>query len=575
MAKRRLVVRSDDAGQFFLLIDGDTVTVGGARADASTVLQHLRVVNVHCVLEVEGDHVSVRNDEPAGPGTPREMRPNEVHHANGSELCLQGAAAPTLLEEPGLAPIEEPAAPVAAAPAQQGPRLKKRLLVIDGADQGQVFVLPDTGSVTLGKDRKYADIILHDLYVARNHCRLRIAGDKVEVIDDDAHGMQINGKKVNRQDLGLGDVLRIGNTHMRLEAVVAGEEFAKIAGAGAAPAAADEDDEPIELTVVEEGAEEEDAEEEDVEEEETLPANASEPVRLLHAWRVKLAGLSGQTFGHYKLGDVLGRGRCGVVFRADDVKTSQPVALKVFSPQFPQGNEELQRFAAGMKGLLPLRHPNLVALLGAGKTGTYTWVAREFVEGESVARVIRRLARRGQFDEGRACRVAVHVARALEFARQQRLRHGKINPANVLIRKSNQVVKLADLMLGSVLQGSQLGRAVLEHRPAAELGYLAPEQADPGAFVDELSDTYGLGAVVYGLLTGRAPFVGDTADEVLEQLRGSARAPRLSTLNPEVPPALEQVVMKMIARRQEDRYQTPAELLADLKPVVAELGVEA
>jgi hypothetical protein len=566
MSKRRLVVRSDDAGQFFLLIDGDTVTVGGARANASTILQNLRVLHVHCVLEVEGDEVTVRNDEPDAPGTPREMRPGEVHHSNGSELCLQGVAA--------AAPESRPAAE-APAPAQTGPRLKKRLLVIDGADQGQVFVLPDTGTVSLGKDRKYADIILHDLYVARSHCRLKIFGDKVEVVDDDAHGIQINGKKALRQELGLGDVLRVGNTHLRLEAVVAGEEFAKVAGP-AAPAAAEDDDEPIELTVVEGGEDEDTGAENDEEEEvEVVPADASEAVRLLAAWRVKLAGLSGQTFGHYKLGEVLGRGRCGVVFRAEDAKTGQAVALKVFSPQFPQGNEELQRFAAGMKGILPLRHRNLVGLLGAGKTGTYTWVAREYVEGESAARVIRRQARKGKFDEQRACRVAMQVGQALDFARQHRLRHGKISPANVLIRKGGQLIKLTDLMLSTVLQGSQLGRAVLEFRPAAELGYLSPEQADPEAYVDELSDIYGLGAVVYALLTGRPPFVGDTPEEVLGQLRGSARAPRPGTINPETPKELDKVVMKMIARRQEDRYQTPADLLADLKPIAAEQGVEA
>jgi pSer/pThr/pTyr-binding forkhead associated (FHA) protein len=569
MSKRRLVVRSDDSGQFFLLIDGDTVTVGGARANASTVLQNVKVLHVHCVLEVEGDHVTVRNDEPDAPGTPREMRPNEVHHASGTELCLQGAAA---------APAPEPAPAAAAPPAPSassylGPKLKKRLLVIDGADQGQVFILPETGTVTLGKDRKHADIILHDLYVARAHCRLKIFGDKVEVIDDDAHGLQINGKKTLRQELGMGDVLRVGNTHMRLEAVVAGEEFAKIAGTGPPPVDVDED-EPVELTVVDE-TEEGAGAEEDAEEEDVLPADASEAVKLLAAWRVKLSGLSGQTFGHYKLGDVLGRGRCGVVFRAEDARNGQAVALKVFSPQFPQGNEELQRFAAGMKSLLPLRHKNLAALIGAGKTGTYTWVAREYVEGESAAQIIKRQAKKEKYDEQRACRVAVQVGRALEFARQQRLRHGKVAPANVLVRKGGQLIKLADLMLGGVLEGSQLGRAVLEHRPAWELGYLAPEQADPEAFVDELCDIYGLGAVVYALLTGRPPFVGDSPDEVLELLRGSARAPRPSTMNPEVPPALEKVVMKMIARRQEDRYQTPAEMLADLKPVAAELAVEA
>ena len=72
------------------------------------------------------------------------------------------------------------------------------------------------------------------------------------------------------------------------------------------------------------------------------------------------------------------------MFQAEDAKTGQTVALKVFSPQFPQGNQELQRFANVMKGILPLRHPNLVALYGAGKTTTYTWIAREFVEGESL-----------------------------------------------------------------------------------------------------------------------------------------------------------------------------------------------
>ena len=137
---------------------------------------------------------------------------------------------------------------------------------------------------------------------------------------------------------------------MRLEAVVAGEEFAKVAGRARRRGRAD-DDEPIELTVVEEGDEVEDGRGGRTRRRpEVLPADASEAVRLLAAWRVKLAGLSGQTFGHYKLGEVLGRGRCGVVFRAEDAKTGQAVALKVFSPQFPQGNEELQRFAARHEG---------------------------------------------------------------------------------------------------------------------------------------------------------------------------------------------------------------------------------
>jgi serine/threonine-protein kinase len=361
-----------------------------------------------------------------------------------------------------------------------------------------------------------------------------------------------------------GDILRVGNSHLRLEMTEPGETFE-----GPKPAAAGEDEEPVELTVVEEV----DAAADVADEVEAPPADAPEPVRLLHLWRDKLAQLSGQTFGHYRLGTVLGRGRCGVVFQAEDTKTGQAVALKVFSPQFPHGSQELQHFAAVMKSILPLRHPDLVALYGAGKTATYTWVAREYVDGESVARVIRRLAQGGTCDEKRACRVAVHVGRALGFARQHHLRHGKVAPTNILLPKGDKGAKLADLMLDAVLEGSQLAQAVQEHRPLAELGYLAPEQADPEAYVDELSDLYNLGAVVYALLTGRPPFVGDTAEEVLEQVH-TRRVPRVSTLNPDVPAALEKVVMKMLARRQEDRYQSPADLLADLKPVAADLEVE-
>src|SRR5262249_2000685 len=89
MAKRRLVINSDDSGQFVLLVEGDMVTIGGARPDAATVLQQLRVVHVHCVLDVEGDHVTLRNDEPDGPGTPQEISPGEVLRAGGANLCLQ------------------------------------------------------------------------------------------------------------------------------------------------------------------------------------------------------------------------------------------------------------------------------------------------------------------------------------------------------------------------------------------------------------------------------------------------------------------------------------------------------
>lgn len=97
-------------------------------------------------------------------------------------------------------------------------------------------------------------------------------------------------------------------------------------------------------------------------------------------------------------------------------------------------------------------------------------------------------------------------------------------------------------------------------------------KAAPDAFVDELSDVYSLGAVVYALLTGRPPFPGETSAEILDQIQGPAKPARPGAFNAGIPAGLERVVLKMLAKRQEDRYQTPAELLAELEPIAEDVG---
>jgi pSer/pThr/pTyr-binding forkhead associated (FHA) protein len=575
MATQRMVITGSDAGQFVLLVEGDTITVGGNRLGPLTVLQHARVAQVHCVLDVEGEAITCRFDEPGHPGTPRPLKAGEVLKASGSQLCLEPPPpTPAPLDDVGLLPVDSAIAAAQSAPPPEAapePQLAKRLVVVDGADKGQVFPVPDRGIITIGRDRKHADFILHDLYVGRIHCLIQIDGDKVEVAEESGHDTLLNGQKISKQVMNVGDVVRVGNSHIRLELAVVGAEVAKVSGK------AGKDDEPIELTVEDDGtaagSDYEVVGEDDAEAEAGMEG-FSQPARLLKVWRDKLAQLSGETFGRYKLGELLGRGRCGVVFRADDLKTNQPVALKVFSPQFPHAEKELQRFAHVVKGLLPLRHANLVTLIGAGKTGAYAWIAREYIEGESLSEVIERLTESKKFSEKRACRVAIGVARALDFGRKHRLRHGRISPANILLRTSDKAIKLADIMLGSILEGSMLWKAAQEFRTPADAGYLAPEQADKGTFVDELSDLYGLGAVVYALLTGRPPFIGDSTEVVLEAVRTANKVKRPSATNPDVSDAMEKVVLKLLARRQEDRYQTAAELLEDVEPIAEELGVE-
>ncbi len=534
MATQRLIIDSTGAGPFLLQVDGNAVNVSGPEGEAARVLESLRVVRVHCVLDVEADNVTVRGEEEGSHG----LRPGESHDAGGCRIRLQSSAQ-------GVAPA--PQAPV---------KLKRRLLVIAGTDYGRDYPLPESGLVTIGKDPKQSDVVLRGLRVERTHCHLKVGDDVVELVDQSKIGTMLNGKRIARQEMKAGDVLKIDGNQLRLDAVGPGEEFP-----------------PLPKRVV---REEPEAAEEEPEEEPLppLPANASEPVRLLHEWREKLPELSGQEVGHYKLGKVLERGRYGVVFRAADSHSGQVVALKLLSPQFPADNAELQRFAAAMKAAIPLRHENIVTLIAVGKNAPFTWLAREYVEGESLRRVLKRQEEEEESDAELSTRVALHVARALVFARQHRVRHGALTPANILLRESDQVVKVAGFNLAAALDGSVLEGAVRAHRPPAEVAYLSPEQAMPGAFVDESSDLYALGAVLYALLTGRPPFIGNTADEVLAQIHGSARVERPSKLNRDVPPRLDAVVMKLLARLPENRYASPAELLAELEPIAAELGVE-
>jgi serine/threonine protein kinase len=410
--------------------------------------------------------------------------------------------------------------------------MPKRLVVIDGADQGNSFPLADGKTVSVGNSSRHSDICLHDLYVRRDHCRLEVQGDRVLARAGENAEMLVNGQSAREQELRSGDVVRVGNSHLRLEDAAAEE--------------ADEDEAAA------------------------APPKAALPLPHLPAER--LGELTDHMLAQYEVGPVLGRGHCGVVFRARDRKAGLTVALKVLFPDFPKDAGEMQQFVAALKSMLALRHPNLVALYNAGRTGPYCWLALEYVEGESLAQVLERTTAGGKNNWKHALRLAVHLGRALEFIHRHRLLHGNITPRNVLIRLSDKVGKLGDLMLSRALDGSRLQVATLEAKLLSELPYLAPEQADPNAFVDSLADIYGLGAVVYARLTGRPPFLGASPEETISQIH-EAPLVRPREHQPNTPQALDVAVVKMLARHQEERYQTVAELVEDLERIAEREGL--
>ena len=429
--------------------------------------------------------------------------------------------------------------PAQSAVATDGENLVRRLKVIDGADQGHSFLVPDQGIVNVGSSSKHSEICLHDLYVSRVHCQLEAEGDHLIVTSlDTSKPTFVNGQQVRQHELVPGDVLRVGNSYLRLELEVAAAPAA--AAAGGRPGSS---------------------------------GSLAMPAKLARLPLSKLGDLAGVTLGHFQIDKVLGGGFHGVVFRARDLKGDQDVALKVFAPDFPANDAEMQEFVQAMRTAMPIRHPGIVAIHGAGKSGFYCWLSRELVQGVSLAQMIHPSGKsREGIDWRLALRVAVHIAQALEVIHRQHLMHGNVTPQNILLEGKDGQAKLNDLLMKQALENTVLGQSVLEKKFLAELAYLAPEQTESGAFVDNLCDVYSLGVVVYALATGRLPFRGKNSEELLQQIREEIPA-KPKKFERSIPSQFQEVILKMLAKRQEDRYPTATDLLADLDRVAKQRDV--
>jgi serine/threonine-protein kinase len=469
-----------------------------------------------------------------------------------------------------------------------------QVLVTEGADKGRTFTLVDDGVTTFGSSRRNADVSLNDLYVHRVHCELEVSGDRVvaHALDPD-HPIVVNGKKVHEYELHHGDVFRIGNTHLQLQPTgtdapaeeVEGEEGynveviddepAEAAGgaaarqpgglsaptapavrpaarpAAAAPLAAHPPPPPVR----------------------PAPATAAPPALPPALPLERMGELAGHVLAHYEVDRLLGIGSCGAVFHARNQKTGVEVALRVLAPPFPAHDGEMQTFIQALKVALPVRHRHLVSMWNAGRTGPYCWLAVDYVDGQTLARVFAEVNTPGKMAWKHALRLAVHVGRALNYLCCHKLHHGHVTPPNIFIRNADRLVKLGDLMLTKILEGSCLEKAAHLRRLQNELPYWSPEQAAPEPHTDIRSDVYSLGACVFTRCTGQPPFRGASPEETV-QLIHKAPLPLMKPFQEAIPDAFEEVVLRMLDRRPEDRYDTPAALLADLESIAEAEAVE-
>ena len=403
-----------------------------------------------------------------------------------------------------------------------------QLLVTAGPDQGKAFVIHAGPDLMLGRSAT-AYYQLGDPRTSRNHCQLLLEGDQVTVVcRGGSGGTLVNGKPVQKQPLKLGDVLRVGDTELTLQV----------------------GDRPLDIAVA------------PLKTAPPAPAPAARDAAL-----DALEALAGQKLSHYEVMHVIGRGQTSMVFFANDPDNgNRPVALKVLLPEFSKNDEEMQRFVRAMKTTLPLRHPNLITLYGAGKTGPHCWVAMEYVAGENLTEVIERVGVAGMLDWRHGYAVAVHVGRALEYAHGESIIHRNVTPKNIIRQTTDKVCKLGDLMLAKALEGTLAQQITRPGELVGEVEYMSPERTRGTTDIDHRSDLYGLGATVYALLTGRPPFEGVTLVEKITMIRQQEPV-KPTKFQMSIPHPFEGVVLKLLAKRPEDRFESATALLKDLERI--------
>jgi len=261
--------------------------------------------------------------------------------------------------------------------------------------------------------------------------------------------------------------------------------------------------------------------------------------------------------GRYLVESELGRGGMATVFRGTDTVLGRPVAVKVLSPQYAGDANFVARFRREAQSAARLNHPNLVSVYDTGTDDGVHFIVMEYVDAKTLADY---LAGGGRIMPERAIEIAQAVCDALSMAHAHGIIHRDIKPANIMITSKGDV-KVTDFGIARVISGADTLA-----QTAAVLGtasYLSPEQAQSQS-VDQRSDIYSLGVVLYEMVTGRPPFSGDSpvmvaSKHVLEQPTPPSK------LNSDVSPALEAVIMKAMSKNPDNRYQDAEEMRADLE----------
>jgi len=294
---------------------------------------------------------------------------------------------------------------------------------------------------------------------------------------------------------------------------------------------------------------------------------------LLVTGHARLA--AGQKIGQYKIIDSLGAGGMGEVYLARDKKLDRNVAIKILNAEFSQDEANLQRFVSEAKAASALNHPNILTIYEFGEAEDARFIVSEYIEGKTLREIIR--ASRLGFPE--ILDIAIQITGALSAAHKAHLIHRDIKPENIMIRPDGYV-KVLDFGLAKLIE--QKNNSIFSsEEPTVRLNltakgvivgtvnYMSPEQAK-GERVDERTDIFSLGALIYEMLAGKPPFAGGNAIVTIGSILNKEPM-SLKQQRPEVPQELERIINKALRKDPEERYQTAKDLLIDLKDVRQDL----
>jgi len=255
----------------------------------------------------------------------------------------------------------------------------------------------------------------------------------------------------------------------------------------------------------------------------------------------------GTAFGPYHIDAVLGQGGMGVVYRAVDRRLDRTVALKVMRPELAADPGFKERFLREAKTAASILHPNVVTLFAAGEEGTCLYMAFEFVAGGDVDA---RIKQHGTLPVAAALRILAECAQGLEAIHEAGLVHRDIKPHNIFLDDKGRA-KLGDLGLARQAAGDD--RLTVTGIGLGTPAYMSPEQALGQADVDVRSDIHALGATLYAMLGGAAPFSGNSPFAVTNAVINGER-PSVRERNPAVGPAVEAVLLRAMAKDRAERY---------------------